>query len=57
MLQGRQRAKLLGKEPVELPLNMHLDEIARNPAKLREVEEEAHGTWWSKVRRMFVRGP
>lgn len=57
MLQGRQRAKLLGKEPVELPLNMHLDEIARNPAKLREVEEEAHGTWWSKVRRLFVRGP
>lgn len=56
LLQGR-RTKLLGKEPFEIPLNLHLDDIARNPAKLKEVEEEVHGAWWAKVRRLFVRGP
>ena len=55
-LQGR-RTRLIGKEPVEIPLNMHLDDIARNPAQLKEVEDEVHGAWWAKVRRLFVRGP
>ena len=55
-LQGR-RTRVVGKEPVEIPLNLHLDDIARNPAKLKEVEDEVHGAWWAKVRRLFVRGP
>lgn len=57
VLQGRQRPKLLGKEPVEVPLNMQLDKIVRDPAKLREVEDLVHGSWWAPIRRLFVRGP